>query len=57
MSNIYGFMVLWFYGFMVSKVHQISISCFQEDLDPISKIFNILFNGSSGFVGVRLFES
>ena len=33
-----------------------SISCFGEDLDLISKIFKMLFDGSSGFVGARLFE-
>ena len=59
---IHGFMVLWFYGFMFLwlsgfmvvwflgfKKYQISFSCFQEDLDPISKIFKILLRGSSPF--------
>ena len=51
----YGFMVLgfsflgflWFYGFLVSKRYQMSISCFQEATDPISMILKILFNGFS----------
>ena len=50
-------MVLWMYGFMVSKIYQISMSCFQEDIDPISMIFKNVFNGSSGLFGARLFEN
>ena len=51
------FMVLRFYGFFVSKIDQISISCFLEDIGLISKIFKILLDGSSSFFGARLFES
>ena len=55
-----SFMVLWFYGLIVLwflglKVYQIAISCFEEDIDPICKIFENLLDGSSGFVGARLF--
>ena len=53
----YGFMVVWLYGVMVSGFHfltKCSISCFQEDIDPISKIFKILFNGSPSCFGARL---
>ena len=45
--------LLWFYGF---KNYHISISCFQERIDPISKTLKILFNGHSPFVGARLFH-
>ena len=44
------------FGFLVSKNYKISIPCFQEDLDPISKILRISLNGSSSFFGVRLFQ-
>ena len=37
-------------------MYQSSISCFQEDIDPISKILKILLNRSSGIVGARLFD-
>ena len=33
------------------------ISCFQEDMGPISKIFKMFLNGSSAFVGARLFQT
>ena len=45
----YTFMVVWCHGFLVSKIYQMSISCFQEDIDLISKIFKIWLDGSSGF--------
>ena len=31
--------------------------CFQEDIDPISKTFKILLDGSAGFPGARRFHS
>ena len=51
-----SFSVSKFLGFKVSKICQISISCFLDDIDPISKIFKNLSNGSSEFVGARLLE-
>ena len=59
---LYGYMALWFCGltarcfygfivFLVSTTYQIVIARFQEDVDPISKIFKISFHGSSRFVG------
>ena len=36
--------------------YQNYISCFLEDIDPISKIFKNLLDGSSGFCGSRLFQ-
>ena len=59
-SWFYGFMVLWLYvfdGFLVPKMYEMFISCFQEDMDRISKSFKILFNGCSSFVGARLFAT
>ena len=58
---VYGFTVLWFSGCMIScfyvfKKCQMPISCFQNYIDPISKIFKILSNGCSSFVGARLFQ-
>ena len=58
----YGFMVLdlmvvWFYGFLVARIYQVPISCFLMDLEPISKVFKISLDGSSGFVGARLFQN
>ena len=38
---VHGFLVLWFYGCTVSKIYQMSISCFHQDIDLISKIFEI----------------
>ena len=60
-----GFLVSWFRSFLVSKflgfkaskIYKIICSCFLEDTDPISKIFKILLNGSSGLVGARLFQN
>ena len=51
------FWVSWFLGFRVSKIYQISISCIFIEVDHISIIFKILFNGSSSFVGAGLFEN
>ena len=51
--GFYGCVALWFLGIIF---YCMSISCFQEDTDPISKIFKIIFNGSSSFVGASLFE-
>ena len=42
----YGFMALWFYGFKDAP-------CFQEDIDPISNIFKILFDEWSFCFGAR----
>ena len=53
----YCSLVLWFHGFLASKVHRVSISCFQEDLDLISNVFKISLYGSSGFFGASLFEN
>ena len=65
-----GFLVSWFLGFNspgllvstslgfeVAKIYQTFISCFQEDIDLVSKIFKILLDGSSGFVGAHLFHT
>ena len=57
---LYGFTGLYFYGFMVvwfQEVHKSSISCFLIDIDPISMIFEILFNGRSPLFGARLFQN
>ena len=50
------FVVSWFLGFKVSKIYQITISCFLEATDPISKVFKNLWDGSSGLFGPRLFH-
>ena len=52
-SKLLGFKVVWFNGVLVSwlqslKVYQMPISCFLEDIDPISKVFKNLFDGSPG---------
>ena len=47
----YGFIVLWFDGY------QMSISRFQEDIDPMSNLFKILFNGPSSCFGAHLFQN
>ena len=44
-------------GFLVSQFYQNPISCFLTDIDPISKIFKIILDRSSGFVGARLFPN
>ena len=53
-SKALGFKII---GFKVSKIHQMSISCFLEDIDPISKVSKNLLDGSSGFLGIPLFEN
>ena len=53
-SWLLGFFVSKFRGFKASKIYQIAISCFLEYIDPISKTFKNLLDGSSGFVGPRL---
>ena len=66
LENKKGFLVFGF-GFLVSKnvlcfqnifvtYYQMSISCFLIDMKYISKILEILLDGSSSFVGARLFE-
>ena len=42
--------------FQVSRMYQISISCFLEEIDLISKICKILVDGTAGLIGTRLFE-
>ena len=57
-SKILGVLVSKILRFLVSKFQRFtkfSISCFLIDIGPISKILEILLNGSSGFVGARLF--
>ena len=36
--------------------YQIVISCFLEDIDPVSKILENFSDGSSSFFGPRLFQ-
>ena len=53
-----GFMIVWFLGFMVLgflgfKISKKSMSCFQEDIDPISMILKILLRGCSSLFGAR----
>ena len=38
-----GFVVLWFHVCMFCKKCQLSISCFQEDIDPVSKLSKICY--------------
>ena len=52
----YGVMVLWFYGFLVSENYQISISCFQQDIDPISINLKIVLRGILSLSGASLFQ-
>ena len=49
-SKCFGFLVPKFLGFRVSMIpsYQSSISCSLEDMDPESKFFKNLLNGSSG---------
>ena len=64
-SKFLGFKVSWLLGFKVSKFqsfkvsmipyYQNLISCFLKEIDPISKLFKNLLDGSSGFVGACLF--
>ena len=63
-EKVSWFLVFWSLGFVslsigfkVSKIYQISISCFLEDTDPISKIPGIVLDGSSGLFGARLFPN
>ena len=58
-----SFVVSWLLGFKASQLrsclgmipyYQMLISCSLEDIDPVSKLFENLFNGSSGFVGPSL---
>ena len=55
-SKFPGFLVSEIIGFKVSKLYQNSISCSLEDIDPVSKIFKNVLNGSSGFFGARLVQ-
>ena len=68
MFSCFGFVFLWLLDFKDSTIlecfwmtfgpyHQVCISCFLRDIDPISKIFNILLNGSSSFPGARFFHT
>ena len=50
------FKIVGFIGFEVSKSYQFSFLCSLEDIDPISKIFKNLFDGSAGFFGACLFK-
>ena len=54
---LHGFLVAWFFGFLVSKIEQFPIACFLEDIDLIFQIFVILLDGSSSFPGARLFQN
>ena len=51
-----GFKVSSLLGSKVSKIYHISISCFLQDIDPISAIFKNLLVGSSDMFGARLFQ-
>ena len=55
-SEFLGFKDSWFLGSKVSKICQMSISCFLEEIDPISKISKIILDRSSGMFVARLFE-
>ena len=46
MKKCIGFLVSWFQNY------QMSIPCFLEDIDLISKISKMLLDGPSGFFGV-----
>ena len=52
---------LWFCFFcfvsLVRNFTKLPFSCFQEDIDLISKISEMLFNGSSSFFGACLFQN
>ena len=54
--RFHGFIVLWFYGVLVLKIQHFRLM-FREDIDPISMIFKMLFNGSSSLVGAHLFPN
>ena len=69
---LYSFVILWFYGFIIlyfivlwfcgfkfswfQEVATFPSHAFLTNIGLIAKIFEILLNGSSGFVGARLFE-
>ena len=64
-SRFGSFLVSWFQSFkhpwillkdIWYHITEMPISCFSEDIGLISKIFKILLDGSSGFVGAHLFE-
>ena len=52
LARFLNFLVVgsWFLVFLVSEISRMSISCFLEDIDLISKLFKVVFNGSSSFV-------
>ena len=70
-SGFLGFLVSWFLSFLVSwfqrvlvlkflgfkesKIYQLSISCFQEDFDPMSKILKTLLDEPSVLFSAHLF--
>ena len=54
-SKLLGFKFSWSQSFKVPYIHHISMSCFLEDIDLISKILKNLLDGSFGFSGTRLF--
>ena len=69
-KNITTLLVSWFQSFVVSKVLGFKVSWFRsfkdlpivissllEENDPISQNFKELLDGSSGFIGARLFEN
>ena len=66
-SWFYSFITLWFYGVMVLSFrgfivlvvekHQNSITCFQKDIDLISKIVEILLNRFPSFPGAHPFQN
>ena len=49
-----GFKDYQFLGFKASKIYEMPIPCFLEDIDPISKIFKILLDAWSACAGARL---
>ena len=61
--GLFGFKVSWWQSFLVQRFkvsmiphYQISMSCFQEDIDPILKIFKKFQDGSSWFPGAPLLQ-
>ena len=42
--------VSWLLGFKVSKICQIPISCFEEDIGPNSRMFETLLDESAGLM-------
>ena len=49
----------WFLGlgFKISKITRLQFSCFLEDIEPISKIFKNILDGSSGLLGTSIFQN